>query len=66
MKRKMTKKHAKCVLIVGWSLFSVIYLASLVLCLKQKQWLFVILLLANVPLIITEHRRYIQKLKAKK
>ena len=66
MKYKMTKKQAKWVLILGWSLFSVIYFASLVLCLKQKQWLFVILLLANVPLIVTEHRRYIQKLKAKK
>ena len=66
MKIKMTKKQAKWVLILGWSLFSMIYLASLVLCLKQKQWLFVILLLANVPLIVTEHRRYIQKLKAKK
>ena len=66
MKIKMTKKQAKWVLILGWSLFSVIYLAALFLCLKQKLWLFVILLLANVPMIITEHRRYIRNLKAKK
>ena len=66
MKIKMTKKQAKWVLIVGWSLFSVIYLAALVLCLKQKLWLFVILLLANVPLIVTEHRSYIRKRKQKK
>ena len=63
---KMTKKQAKIILIAGWSIFAAIYAACLFLCILQTQWLLATLLLATVPLIIVEYRRYIRHLKQKK
>lgn len=63
---KMTKKQAKIVLIVGWSIFAAVYLATMILCLRMKKWLYVALLISSAWLIVTEYRRYIKRLKEKK
>ena len=62
---KMTKKQAKIILIVGWSIFTAIYLATMILLLMQEKWLYVGLLVSTIWLMVTEYRRYIARLQQK-
>lgn len=59
---KMTKKQAKIILIVGWSVFAAVYLTTIVLCPRLHQWLYVTLLVSSAWLMVTEYRRYIRRL----
>ena len=63
---KMTKKQAKIILIVGWSIFAVVYLACMILCIMQQRWMQVFFLLLSGVTIIVEYRRYIKRIKQKK
>ena len=63
---KMTKKQAKIILIVGWSIFAVVYLACMILCIMQQLWMQVFFLLLSGVTIIVEYRRYIKRIKQKK
>ena len=63
---KMTKKQAKIILIVGWSICAVVYLACMILCIMQQLWMQGCFLLLSGVTIIVEYRRYIKRIKQKK
>ena len=63
---KLTKKQAKIILIVGWSLFALVYLAAMILSLIQNMWPYVFLLILTAVSMIVEYKRYIKWLKQRK
>ena len=63
---KMTRKQAKVILIVGWSIFAVVYSITMALCLVQQKYWLVCVLIGSAFLIVQEWNAYVRRLKQKK
>ena len=63
---KMTRKQAKMVLIIGWSIFAVVYAITKVLLLVQQKFWMVGILIGTGFLIVSEWKAYVKRQKKKK